>query len=148
MEAMGDLPDIPPPPSFQKVIMKGDMGLPMEITITSRQCGASSPLAKPKEYKPCFHRELRDTEVDAGDVVVFHCEFSCYPPPEVTWYKGEEKVVDNGDSILIYTERNDSMLVLADVQEPDSGEYSVVVSNSIGEVGSAAELSVILTGEL
>ena len=114
--------------SRRKQILRGPLGLPMEIEITSRKLGSSQQRRTP-ETQPRFSREIADTEVDEGDVVVFDCHYYGYPSPQVTWYRDEEEVVQS-DRCLVYTNEIESLLVLCDVSVEDTSVYGARVKNS------------------
>ena len=123
-----------------KQIIRGDLGLPLEIVITSRQVGTSPDKRRP-ESQPRLSREIVDTDVDEGDVVVFDCRYYGYPSPHVTWYR-EEEVVVQSDTCLVSTNENESQLVLCDVSVENIGKYEARVKNFLGEVTTSAQLTV------
>eukprot|EP00057_Strongylocentrotus_purpuratus_P020675 XP_011675149.1 PREDICTED: microtubule-actin cross-linking factor 1 isoform X2 [Strongylocentrotus purpuratus] len=138
---MGDIREPEDSPvSRRKQIIRGPMGLPMEIEITSRKLGRYQQKRWP-ERQPRFSREIADMEVDEGDVVVFDCHYYGYPSPEVTWFK-EDTEVEQNDRCLVYTNEIESMLVLCDVTVKDTAQYTAKVKNYLASVETDAHLTV------
>lgn len=142
---MGDIREPEDSPvSRRKQIIRGPMGLPMEIEITSRKLGRYQQKRWP-ERQPRFSREIADMEVDEGDVVVFDCHYYGYPSPEVTWFK-EDTEVERNDRCLVYTNEIESMLVLCDVTVNDTAQYTAKVKNYLATVETDAHLTVYKKG--
>ena len=137
-----DVPDTTTTPA-KRTYITGNRSGPVEVSMTSRK---KSQLNGPIwEAVPKFSRELRDTEVDEGDIVCFDAQYACHPRADVQWLKNGTDVVKT-DWCLIYTNESSSMLVICDVNESDNAEYQVIVSNPAGKITSTAKLLVYIKG--
>jgi Immunoglobulin I-set domain len=53
-----------------------------------------------EETAPQFTTKLQSKRVRAGDMVRLHCSVTGNPEPEVTWYHGNQPIVDNGRHVI------------------------------------------------
>ena len=94
-----------------------------------------------------------NSSVEAGSTVILTCVGYGDPAVSVTWNM-EDVQLDNNSQITIYeelvTENGivlvQSNLVICSVDETDSGQYSCVVSNVLGNTSVNFDLSVTPTG--
>lgn len=52
---------------------------------------------EPKDKPPQFTMRLRDRRVQTTYPIRLTCQVIGYPTPEITWYKNEEKISQDGD---------------------------------------------------
>ena len=135
-----DVPDTTP---TKRTYITGNRNGRVEVSMVSRK--RSSCNGPMWEAAPKFSRELRDTEVDEGDIVCFDTQYACHPAADVQWLKNDMEVVQT-DWCRVYTTDSGSMLVLCDVNESDNAQYRVTVSNLAGNITSTANLLVYVKG--
>ncbi|XP_042230990.1 hemicentin-1-like isoform X2 [Homarus americanus] len=89
-----------------------------------------------------------DTEQDVmlyqaavGEPVVFECDATGDPPPEVTWYLGSDPVKQNA---RIQLSENDHVLNIPAVQEGDDGDYTCIATNLAGSKEETFHLQVLV----
>ena len=93
--------------------------------------------------KPEFIEKLKNISALPGKEARFDVRITGSPPPEVDWFKGKEKIEDEGRFVLIDDEAEDLFsLVIEDAKPSDSGEYECVAFNEIGEVSCKGNLVV------
>lgn len=94
------------------VINKGPAELPPKIT---------------KIYPPD-----RVVEAKVYDTVWFGVDYEAYPDATCTVYRNNEPLMES-ENVEIVKDDEGIMVKLLDVQEEDSGDYSIVLRNSVGE---------------
>lgn len=100
-------------------------------------------LVEEAEAKPDFKEKLKSISVMPGNEARFDVRLMGTPPPEVDWFKGKQKIEDEGRFVLIDDEEEDLFsLVIEDAKPTDSGEYECVAFNESGEVSCKGSLIV------
>ena len=87
---------------------------------------------------------LVNQTLGSNSTATFYCEYNSIIPTTVTWYKdGKILLLNVNESKLVSaTTNNSSTLILTNIEETDSGQYSCIVSNSIGITNSSGILTV------
>ena len=81
---------------------------------------------------PYYIHELKDYEVQENDSLEITVQVGGAPRPDVKWYKNG-KVIKNSSRVRIIYEEDKHKLILDDLKQDDSGEYSCVASSVAGE---------------
>ncbi|PAV56317.1 hypothetical protein WR25_15732 isoform E [Diploscapter pachys] len=101
-------------------------------------------IAKPK-FIPAWlkHDNMKDQTVKAGATVRWEVKIGGEPIPEVTWFKGDEKLA-NSPKITIDTKKNEhTILCIPSAVRADRGQYRLVVKNAHATDEASAKLQVI-----
>lgn len=91
------------------------------------------------QQEPSFVSAMENTEVMAGEDVIFKCKAAGAPKPTIRWLK---------DGLPITaTERHfftaeDQLMIIVDTTQSDSGEYQCHLNNSLGERTASSRLLV------
>ncbi|KAA0201387.1 hypothetical protein HAZT_HAZT001731, partial [Hyalella azteca] len=92
---------------------------------------------------PEFSKALAPQIVPEGEVVIFDVEVHAVPEAFFSWYKHGIKITDDEElEVSITSHENKSRLVIGEVFEDDSGDYSVTAENEVGRASSTATLLV------
>nr|XP_039262310.1 uncharacterized protein LOC120338389 isoform X1 [Styela clava] len=99
---------------------------------------------------PFFKEHLRNVLYKDGKVVRFRCSVAGFPPPQIEWFKGPEKILEACDVELLeecigykYYASNNSgnlMLIITNILAEDFGPYTCKLTNTVGEARSTATL--------
>lgn len=93
--------------------------------------------------RPEFKTKLRPQEVIQGENVRLDVRVAGHPTPTVEWYRGTEKIVDDGRfEMTIDEERGAYSLRISDVTMDDAGTFKCVALNRAGKATSRGELDV------
>lgn len=93
--------------------------------------------------KPVFKKPLEDVMAVPSEEIRFDVRVSGTPEPTVDWFKDDQKIKDEGRTIIIDDEEEDLFsLIIEDSQPQDSGLYKCTAINEVGEVTCQAELQV------
>ncbi|MPC91198.1 Twitchin [Portunus trituberculatus] len=96
-------------------------------------------------FAPSFTKKPKLRQEDDGNKLIFDCQLSANPKPEIAWFRGEEQVRES--SRITITLRSgaknthDVQLILDDVEEEDAGLYKVKAKNKYGEVSASINLN-------
>lgn len=106
--------------------------------------GPNNDPANDEQYKkPYFVLVPKDTEVPEGTFVRFDCLAFGRPTPVLTWYfNGKEIQPDAAHKLSVNEEGVHSLLITA-AGFPDTGTYSCVARNKVGEASFSIELKVV-----
>ena len=100
---------------------------------------------KGESRAPKFVRKPQLRQEDDGNRLIFECELSGHPQPEVTWFRQDEKISENDRTVFksIETQTGSFMVVLEleDVIESDAGLYKIKAKNTFGEVAASINLN-------
>ncbi|XP_051779360.1 immunoglobulin superfamily member 22-like isoform X2 [Erpetoichthys calabaricus] len=96
---------------------------------------------KDLSLKPEFVVPLKDHSVCRGHDCTMSCAFVANPQPQVSWYKGEVKISEN-PKFWQTTANNVCTLTIPTCSLKDSGEYTLVVENSLGQAKCKCKLFV------
>lgn len=92
---------------------------------------------------PIFTKKLEDLVVDAGEEARFDVRIFAVPEPQVEWYRGSEKVLDEGRFVHIDAIEDELFTLIIEQSEVrDVGQYKVVASNEAGQASCEAQLTV------
>jgi len=83
----------------------------------------------------------KDLTITKGQSATMTLAYMGCPPPEVTWYKGEEQLQDNG-RYSVLTEGGKSSLTIRQVTAEDTAKYTAVVRNAVSAHAGYASLTV------
>ena len=94
---------------------------------------------------PKFVRKPQLRQEDDGNRLIFECELSGHPQPEVSWFRQDEKIVEDGRTVFKTTETQVGtfmvVLELDDVIESDAGLYKIRAKNTHGDVAASINLN-------
>lgn len=94
---------------------------------------------------PKFVRKPQLRQEDDGNRLIFECELSGHPQPEVTWFRQDEKISENDRTVIKTTETQVGtfmvVLELDEVVESDAGLYKIKAKNKFGEVSASINLN-------
>lgn len=93
------------------------------------------------ESAPKFSSGLRDGNADEGQELVLSAPFVANPMPEIIWTKNNEPVVAS-DRIMMTCDGKKVGLVIAPAEVTDSGAYSCLLANPLGEATSRCSANV------
>ncbi|KAI1702784.1 immunoglobulin domain-containing protein [Ditylenchus destructor] len=99
-------------------------------------------LEKPTTRSPEFVVQLRDKHVKAAEKVTFECKVVGIPQPDVTWYKGDEKLAEEPNKITIENIEGVQRLIIESVEMDHQGRYICVAENVAGKTQTEAVLTV------
>ena len=92
---------------------------------------------------PKFIKPLQPQIIPEGEVAFLEAEVTSKPEAEFTWFRHGQKITaDEELEVQITSENNKSSLVLGELFEDDSGDYTVTAHNPIGRASSTATLLV------
>ncbi len=126
---------------------KSDSGMYMvklfnEMGSASTRAYFSVVPANLNDLTPTITLDLKNVNCNAGDPVKFQGQAIGNPPPLVTWFKDDEKLVMNA-RIKEFQENDVFTLLLVEAGASDSGLYEMVAENDHGKVYSRAYLTVL-----
>ncbi|KAM7286495.1 putative myomesin [Ixodes scapularis] len=94
-------------------------------------------------HKPTLRQE------DDGNRLVFECQMTSHPRPDITWFRGDVELKDDHRTSIKVVEieprKYHVSLELNDVIETDGGLYKVFAKNKEGKVDSSINLNFSLT---
>ena len=94
-------------------------------------------------HPPVFKTKIEDLVVDAGGEARFDARIFAFPEPQVDWYRGSEKVVDEGRFVHIDAIEEDLFTLIIEQSEmADGGQYKCVAVNEAGQTSCEALLTV------
>ncbi|KAF2360265.1 Immunoglobulin I-set [Trinorchestia longiramus] len=92
---------------------------------------------------PQFTKALAPQIVPEGEVAILDVEVRAMPEASFSWYRHGIKITDDEElEVSVTSEDNKSRLVIGEVFEDDSGDYSVTAQNEAGRASSTATLLV------
>ena len=92
---------------------------------------------------PVFTKKLEDLVVDAGEEARFDARIVAVPEPQVEWYRGSKKILDEGRFVHIDAIEEDLFTLIIEQSEAgDAGPYKCVASNEVGQRSCEAQLTV------
>ncbi|KAM7286497.1 putative myomesin [Ixodes scapularis] len=90
-------------------------------------------------HKPTLRQE------DDGNRLVFECQMTSHPRPDITWFRGDVELKDDHRTSIKVVEieprKYHVSLELNDVIETDGGLYKVFAKNKEGKVDSSINLN-------
>lgn len=93
------------------------------------------------EIAPRFVSGLCDGNADEGQQLILSAPFIANPVPEIFWTKNDEPVVAS-DRVMITCDGKKVGLVIAPAEVTDSGAYSCLLANPLGEDISRCQANV------
>lgn len=113
---------------------------------TYEQCEATltvvETLEQPTLQPPEFIIKLQDKVANISDKVVFECKVSSLPESEISWYRGDEKLIEEPDKIKIESDCNIQRLIIESVAKDHEGRYICVAENVVGRAETSGNLKV------
>lgn len=117
-----------------KCVAKNDFG--------SVSC-ASELLVNEPNKKPEFIEKMKPVSVTEGEPARFDVTVEGIPLPEVDWFKGKDKLEDEGRYVMMDDEEAGIFtLIVEDTVPDDAGTYKCVAANEEGQASSKAALAV------
>jgi len=98
-------------------------------------------VARPAAAGAQFSRQLENVSVDEGQTATLDCEVTGQPEPAVRWYK-EGRPLTASQKVEMRKQDGRVRLILYDVKEPDSGRYTCIAQNHLGENSTSANVIV------
>lgn len=103
----------------------------------------SEPEEKIEMEPPQFTKALAPQTVPEGEVAILDVEVQAKPNATFAWFRHGIKIMDDEElEVSITSDENKSRLVIAEVFEDDSGDYTVTAENDVGRASSTATLLV------
>lgn len=126
---------------FPKVELddEGDYECVAENEYGSASCSAEL-LVNEADSKPKFSETMKDIEVELDGEGRFDVQVFGVPVPTVEWFKGTEKIENEGKFSLIHEQEDLFSLVVDQVSTDDVATYTCKATNDLGEVSCEAEL--------
>ena len=115
-----------------KCVVRNDLG----------SSSSKSKLTVKVPVKPDFTTKLKPVEAVEGGEARFEVKLKGEPKPDVEWYRGTTKIVDEGRYSFEETDDNKYTLVIVDLIRDDSGSYKCVATNEAGKATTRADLNV------
>lgn len=98
-----------------------------------------------ENFAPSFTKKPKLRQEDDGNKLIFDCQLSASPQPDIEWYRSDVKVTESRRIKITVkqTSKNihDVQLILDDVEEEDAGLYKVKAKNKYGEVSASINLN-------
>ena len=117
-----------------KCVAKNDLG--------SVSC-ASELLVNEPNKKPEFIEKMKPVNVTEGEPARFNVTVEGNPLPVVDWFKGKDKLDDEGRYVMVANEEAGIFtLIVEDTVPEDAGTYKCVAANEEGQASSKAALAV------
>ena len=117
-----------------KCVAKNDFG--------SVSC-ASELLVNEPNKKPEFVEKMKPVDVTEGEAARFNVTIEGNPLPVVDWFKGKDKLEDEGRYVMMDDEEAGIFtLIVEDTVPNDAGTYKCVAQNEEGQASSKAALAV------
>ena len=117
-----------------KCIAKNEFG--------SASC-ASELLVNEPNKKPEFVEKMKPANVTEGEAARFDVRVEGNPLPSVDWFKGKDKLADEGRYVMDDNEEDGRFtLIIEDTLSEDAGTYKCVATNEEGQATSKATLAV------
>ena len=117
-----------------KCVAKNDLG--------SVSC-ASELLVNEPNKKPEFIEKMKPVNVTEGEPARFDVTVEGNPLPVIDWFKGKDKLNDEGRSVMMANEEAGIFtLIVEDTVPEDAGTYKCVAANEEGQASSKAALAV------
>ncbi|XP_078501243.1 uncharacterized protein LOC144755825 isoform X2 [Lissotriton helveticus] len=91
---------------------------------------------------PSFSKPLKDQAEVEGSSACLQCHIEGYPDPEVIWFQNGIPIQECGRYRIEYNETGSCSLIISDVTQEDSGQYSCKAFNGMGEAELCAKLTV------
>ncbi|CAL4067925.1 unnamed protein product, partial [Meganyctiphanes norvegica] len=113
---------------------------------------ASVLITKPEEEidlePPKFTKLLIPQTVPEAEVAILEVQVTARPEADFTWYRHGQEITENPElEVQITSENNKSSLILGEVYDDDSGDYTVAAQNEVGRIACTATLLVEPAGE-
>lgn len=99
-------------------------------------------MEKPAQRAPQFTIQLRDKDVKEAEKLTFECKVVGEPAPQITWFKGDEKISEEPKKIIIESDEGIQRLVIESVEVFHQGLYKCVAENILGTTQTEAKLTV------
>lgn len=93
------------------------------------------------EQAPKFTGGLRDGNADEGQELILSAPFVANPVPEIIWSRNDQPLVAS-DRIRMTCDGKKAGLVIAPAEVTDSGAYSCLLANPLGEAVSRCQANV------
>lgn len=94
---------------------------------------------------PKFVRKPQLRQEDDGNRLIFECELSGHPQPEVSWFRQDTQINEDDRTVFKTTETQVGtfmvVLELDEVVESDAGLYKIRAKNKFGEVAASINLN-------
>uniref|UniRef100_A0A8C5I817 Pro-neuregulin-2, membrane-bound isoform-like n=1 Tax=Gouania willdenowi TaxID=441366 RepID=A0A8C5I817_GOUWI len=87
---------------------------------------------------------MRGQSLLKGDKLYLKCEASGNPSPSFRWYKDGQEL-QKGRDLKIKTNKKNSKVQISRVRMGDSGNYTCVVENSLGQENATSLISVLIS---
>lgn len=92
---------------------------------------------------PQFTKPLSPQIVPEGEVAIMDVVVNSMPAAKFSWFRHGMKITDDEElEVSISSENNKSRLVIGEVFEDDSGDYTVTAENEVGRASTTATLLV------
>lgn len=121
-----------------QVIAKNDVG---SISSIAQVTVAPKTDERLPEVAPKFSSGLRDGNADEGQELILSAPFVANPMPEIIWTRNDEPVVLS-DRVRVTCDGKKVGLVIAPAEVTDSGAYSCLLANPLGEATSRCQANV------
>ncbi|KAK3083136.1 hypothetical protein FSP39_014900 [Pinctada imbricata] len=90
---------------------------------------------------PVIHKISEDVHIPEGKGVKLEVKFSGSPTPEVTWFRGQDRIIPSS-VYKITIEINRSVLEITEAYPEDSDKYTVILKNAAGETQKSVQVNV------
>ena len=100
---------------------------------------------RPAASAPQFSHQLDNQTVDEGSTATLECQVSGQPEPAVRWYK-EGRPINASQRVEMRKLDGRVRLILYGLKEHDSGRYTCIAQNHLGESSTSANL--IVNGQI
>ena len=98
---------------------------------------------EPAGQPPKFTRTLQNQVADDGKEVIFNCQVTGVPSPDIFWFHNDKSIDKSEDFVINYERKTGKIeLVIVDCLPDDSGFFKCIARNNAGEDITAAELTV------
>ncbi|XP_065300526.1 obscurin isoform X6 [Dermacentor albipictus] len=91
---------------------------------------------------PTFKKELKDVSVMTDEVLKLDVEVQGAPTPDVKWYKDGQAIVEDDRVKITQPAEDKHVLIIEHTKVEDSGNYSCVISNTMGTQTGFSAVSV------